>query len=117
MSPRLAFVVNATVGALPAMVGRAAEIADVRSAHVGSTLQGGVRARIRGILPIGGARGPRIDLEVEERTLALEARGFAVGAADAAARAAGSARQRLARWLPALAVLGIVVLRAAGAPI
>lgn len=115
--PRIAFVVNATVGAVPAMGVRAAEIVDAQRAR-GLDTEGSVRARIRGIVPIVGPVVLGSISEVEERTLALEARAFGRPGRRTLLRVLpDSARQRLARWVLVLLVPGLVGLRAAGVPV
>lgn len=117
VSSRLAFVVNATVGAVPAMGARAAEIIDAQRAR-GLDTQGSVRARIRGVVPIAGPVVLGSIAEVEERTLALEARAFGRPGRRTLLRVLpDSGRQRLARWLLVVLIPGLVGLRAAGVPI
>lgn len=75
ISPRVAFVANASVQTVPAMVERAAQITDAQRAR-GLDTQGSVWRRVRGIVPIVGPVILGSIAEVEERTMALEARGF-----------------------------------------
>ena len=75
ISPRVAFVANASVQTVPAMVERAAQITDAQRAR-GLDTEGGLWRRLRGIVPIVGPVILGSIAEVEERTLALEARGF-----------------------------------------
>jgi energy-coupling factor transport system permease protein len=117
VSPRLAFVINATVGAVPAMGARAAEIVDAQRAR-GLDTQGSVWARIRGIVPIAGPVVLGSIGEVEERTLALEARAFGrPGRRTLLRLVPDSGAERITRWALVLAVPAIVGLRVAGLPI
>ena len=75
VSPRLAFVANASVQTVPAMVERASQITAAQRAR-GLDTEGRIWRRIRGIVPIVGPVILGSIAEVEERTLALEARGF-----------------------------------------
>jgi energy-coupling factor transport system permease protein len=75
VSPRVAFVANASVQTVPAMVERASQITAAQRAR-GLDTEGRIWRRIRGIVPIVGPVILGSIAEVEERTLALEARGF-----------------------------------------
>ena len=75
VSPRVAFVANASVQTVPAMVERAGQIAAAQRAR-GLDTEGSIWRRIRGVLPIVGPVILGSIAEVEERTMALEARGF-----------------------------------------
>lgn len=75
ISPRVAFVAHASVQTVPAMVERARQITDAQRAR-GLDTEGGIWRRLRGIVPIVGPVILGSIAEVEERTMALEARGF-----------------------------------------
>lgn len=75
VSPRVAFVANASVQTVPAMVERASQITAAQRAR-GLDTEGRIWRRVRGILPIVGPVILGSIAEVEERTMALEARGF-----------------------------------------
>jgi energy-coupling factor transport system permease protein len=99
VSPRLGFVANASVQTVPAMVERASGITAAQRAR-GLDTEGSVWRRIRGIVPIVGPVILGSIAEVEERTMALEARGFTRPGRRTLLWAPGdSAQQRLARWL------------------
>jgi len=108
VSQRLAFVANASVQTVPAMLERASAITMAQRAR-GLDTEGSVWRRIRGIVPIVGPVILGSIGEVEERTLALEARGFSrPGRRTLLWVPLDSGAQRLARWLivaslPALA--------------
>jgi energy-coupling factor transport system permease protein len=110
VSARVAFVANASVQTVPAMVERAQQIAAAQRAR-GLDTEGSVLRRIRGIVPIVGPVILGSIAEVEERTLALEARGFTrPGRRTLLWWPSDTARQRIARWG---LVLALVVLTAA----
>jgi len=75
LSPRFAFVALATLEAVPAMVERASVIQAAQRAR-GLDTEGSLRARLRGVLPLVGPLILSSLTEVEERSLALEVRGF-----------------------------------------
>jgi energy-coupling factor transport system permease protein len=114
VSPRLAFVANASVQTVPAMVERAATISDAQRAR-GLDTEGSTWARIRGVVPIVGPVILGSIADVEERTLALEARAFGrPGRRTLLWEPADSPRQAIARWLLVLAIPGLLVARAVG---
>lgn len=75
VSPRAAFVAVATIEAVPALVERAAVIGESQRAR-GLDTEGGLRARLRGVLPLIGPVIIGSLTDVEERSLALESRAF-----------------------------------------
>ena len=98
--PRVAFVANASVQTVPAMVERAGHDhgrpASARSRHRGHDLATapGRRCRIVGPVILGSIA------EIEERTMALEARGFTrPGRRTLLWHPPDSGRQAVARWL------------------
>lgn len=114
VSPRVAFIARSAVSTVPAMVERASTITDAQRAR-GLDTQGSVWRRIRGIVPMVGPTIMGAINEVEERTLALEARGFTrPGRRTLLWTPADSGRQRLARWLVAALVPLVLVVRAMG---
>ena len=76
VSPRFAFVALATLEAVPAMVERAGDHRRARSGRAASTRRAASGARLRGVLPLVGPVILSSLTEVEERSLALEARAF-----------------------------------------
>jgi energy-coupling factor transport system permease protein len=114
VSPRIAFVTLASVQTVPALVERAATITAAQRAR-GLDTEGSLWRRLRGVLPLAGPVLLGSITEVEERTMAFEARGFTrPGRRTLLWWPSDSGRQRLARWLLVLAVPLLVVLRAVG---
>jgi len=114
ISPRAAFVANASVQTVPAMVERAGQITAAQRAR-GLDTEGSVWRRARGILPLVGPVILGSIAEVEERTMALEARGFTrPGRRTLLWSPPDSGRERLARWALVVALLVVVVARLAG---
>lgn len=114
VSHRVAFVASSSVQTVPAMVGRAGTILAAQRAR-GLDTEGSVWKRLRGIVPIVGPVILGSLAEVEERTMALEARGFTrPGRRTLLWQPADSGRQRVVRWLLLLVVPGFVAARAAG---
>jgi energy-coupling factor transport system permease protein len=114
VSPRIAFVANASVQAVPAMVERAAQITDAQRAR-GLDTEGSAWRRIRGIVPIVGPVILGSIAEVEERTMALEARGFTRPGRRTLLWAPRDASwERAVRWLLVGALVGVVLMRVVG---
>lgn len=114
LSPRFAFVAAATVEAVPAMVARAETIQAAQRAR-GLDTEGGLLARARGFLPLIVPVVLSSLTEVEERSLALEARAFGQpGRRDLLWCPSDSGRERLVRWGLALLLLAFIVGRVAG---
>jgi energy-coupling factor transport system permease protein len=111
---RLAFVANASVQTVPAMVERAAAITAAQRAR-GLDTEGSVWRRIRGVVPIVGPVILGSIAEVEERSLALEARGFTrPGRRTLLWAPADSSAQRAVRWLLVAAFVALAAARLAG---
>jgi energy-coupling factor transport system permease protein len=113
-SPRIAFIARSAVTTVPAMVDRAATITDAQRAR-GLDTQGSILRRIRGIVPVVGPTIMGAINEVEERALALEARGFSrPGRRTLLWAPADTDRQRLVRWLAVATIPAVLVLRSVG---
>jgi energy-coupling factor transport system permease protein len=111
---RVAFVANASVQTVPAMVDRAAAITAAQRAR-GLDTEGSIWRRVRGVLPLAGPVLLGSIAEVEERTMALEARGFTrPGRRTLLWQPADSQRQAMARWLLVASLPILVVARATG---
>jgi energy-coupling factor transport system permease protein len=114
ISARIGFVANASVQTVPAMVERAQQITAAQRAR-GLDTEGSFLRRARGVLPIVGPVILGSIAEVEERTMALEARGFTrPGARTLLWWPPDSGRQRLARWALLLALVAIFVAKVGG---
>jgi energy-coupling factor transport system permease protein len=114
VSARIAFVANASVQTVPAMVERAAQITDAQRAR-GLDTQGNVLRRLRGVVPIVGPVILGSIAEVEERTMALEARGFTRPGRRTLLWAPADRRaEAVVRWLLVAGVATLIVLRVAG---
>ena len=114
ISPRIAFVANASVQTVPAMVERAGQITAAQRAR-GLDTEGSVWRRIRGIVPIVGPVILGSIAEVEERTMALEARGFTrPGRRTLLWAPPDSGVERLIRWALLLGLVALIVARMAG---
>lgn len=114
VSPRIAFVALASVQTVPAMVERAATITAAQRAR-GLDTEGSIWRRLRGVLPLAGPVLLGSIAQVEERTLALEARGFTrPGRRTLLWQPSDSATQGVARWLLVALVPLLFAARAAG---
>jgi energy-coupling factor transport system permease protein len=115
VSPRVAFVAHASVQTVPAMVERAGQITAAQRAR-GLDTEGSPWRRIRGIVPIVGPVILGSIAEVEERTMALEARGFTrPGRRTLLWSPSDTTWERVARWALVLTLVGLVALRLMGA--
>lgn len=95
---RAVFVVGAAIGTVPRMAERAAEITDSQRAR-GLDTQGSAWRRVRGLVPLAGPMISGALSEIEERSMALEARGFSAPTRRTVLRILPDSRvQRTARW-------------------
>ncbi|MGH2401396.1 MAG: energy-coupling factor transporter transmembrane component T family protein [Candidatus Limnocylindria bacterium] len=114
VSPRVGFVANASVQTVPAMVERAAQITAAQRAR-GLDTEGSPWRRIRGVVPIVGPVILGSIAEVEERTMALEARGFTrPGRRTLLWAPSDSSVEALGRWALLIGLVVLVALRIAG---
>ena len=114
ISPRAAFVANASVHTVPAMVERAVQITAAQRAR-GLDTEGSLWRRIRGIVPIVGPVILGSIAEVEERTMALEARGFTRPGRRTLLWAPGdTTSERLARCAMVAALIALIGARVTG---
>ena len=114
VAPRVAFVANASVQTVPAMVERAGAITAAQRAR-GLDTEGSIWRRLRGVLPLAGPVLLGSVAEIEERTMALEARGFTrPGRRTLLWHPPDSGRQAVARWLLLAGGAVIIVARAVG---
>lgn len=111
---RVAFVANASVQTVPTMVERAAHITAAQRAR-GLDTEGSVWKRLQGLIPIVGPAILGSISEIEERAMALEARGFTrPGRRTLLWHPSDTGWQAIARWLLVAAAVAIVVARLAG---
>ncbi|MEO8570582.1 MAG: energy-coupling factor transporter transmembrane component T [Chloroflexota bacterium] len=108
------FVIGAAIRMVPRVVERASEIIDAQRAR-GLDTEGNPWRRIRGILPLAGPMISSALTEVEERTMALEARAFsAPGRRTTIRLVPDGVQQRVLRWAIGLAILAVVIGTVAG---
>ena len=111
---RLIFVVGSAVRMIPRMIERAGEIVDAQRAR-GLDTEGSVWRRARGVVPLAGPMVLSALSEVEERTMALEARAFsAPGRRTTLRPLPDRPAERALRWGLFLAAVLLVGLSVAG---
>ena len=114
ISGRAAFVANASVQTVPRMLELAGSIVAAQRAR-GLDTEGSVGRRLGGVVPIVGPVILGSLADVEERTMALEARGFTrPGRRTLLWRPDDGSSERITRWLLALTPPALVVARVAG---
>ena len=107
MGRRAVFVIGSAIGTIPRMLERAAEITDAQRAR-GLDTQGSPWRRIRGVVPLAGPMISSALSEVEERSMALEARAFSAPVRRTTLRTiADTEHERALRWA---VLVGAVVL-------
>ena len=84
-NPRLAFVILSAIQAIPRMLEKASRILEAQQAR-GLPASGSPSARVRAVVPLLGPLIIGSLIDVRERSLALEARGFSSGATRTAYR-------------------------------
>jgi energy-coupling factor transport system permease protein len=111
---RAIFVIGTAIGTIPRMLERAGEIVESQRAR-GMDTEGSPLRRARGVLPLAGPMVLGALGDVEERTMALEARGFSAGGRRTILRALpDSGWQRTGRWALGIGSIAIVALTLAG---
>jgi energy-coupling factor transport system permease protein len=111
---RLTFVVGSAIRTIPAMGSRAVEIVEAQRAR-GLDTEGSIRRRLRGIVPLAGPMVFGSLAEVEERTVALEARAFSAPVRRTVMRTLpDGSGQRALRWLVGLGSIAAVAASIAG---
>jgi energy-coupling factor transport system permease protein len=108
-SHRLAWVVLSAVQMVPRLQASAAGILEAQQAR-GLATSGSIASRARALVPLVGPVVLGSLIDVRERTLALEARGFGAGERRTAYRVVDD--PPVDRWLRLLAMLGIVAVLA-----
>lgn len=108
------FVIGSAIRMVPRMGERAAEITDSQRAR-GMDTEGGLLRRARGIIPLAGPMIFGALTEVEEQTMALEARAFSAPARRTVLRTLpDSGGQRLLRWVLFLGAIAAIAAEIAG---
>lgn len=108
------FVIGAAIGMIPRMAERAGEISDSQRAR-GLDTEGSRLRRIRGVVPLAGPMIIGALAEVEERTMALEARAFSAPGRRTPIRSlADTTGQRALRWAVGLGSIVAVAASIAG---
>lgn len=114
VSPNATFVISSAVRTVPAILARTSDVTDAQRAR-GLDTEGSPWRRLRGLVPVVGPVLLGSIAEVEERSLALEARGVAWrGARTLLWWPADTGTERIARWLMALSLPATIAARAAG---
>ena len=108
------FVIGSAIRTIPRMAERAGEIVESQRAR-GMDTEGSPLRRARGVLPLAGPMILGALTDVEERTMALEARAFSATARRTTLRPIpDSSPQRAARWIAGLGAIALVVATIAG---
>ena len=108
------FVVGAGVQMVPRTLERAGEIMDAQRAR-GLDTEGRIWRRARGIVPLAAPLVLGALAEVEERTMALEARAFSAPGRQTLLRVPPDrTRERIVRWVALVGIVAMVALRLAG---
>jgi energy-coupling factor transport system permease protein len=108
------FVIGSAIRTIPRMAERAGEIIESQRARALDT-EGSPLRRIRGVLPLAGPMILGALTDVEERTLALEARAFsAPGRRTILRPIPDSPPQRVVRWAAGLGALALIAATIAG---
>jgi energy-coupling factor transport system permease protein len=95
---RPVYIIGAAIGTIPRMAERASEITDSQRAR-GLDTQGSPGRRVRGIVPLAGPMISSSLSEIEERSMALEARAFSAPVRRTVLRVLpDSSTERIARW-------------------
>jgi len=111
---RVMFVVGATLRMIPRMIERAGEITEAQRARALDT-EGRVWRRARGVVPLAGPLVFGALTDVEELTMALEARGFTAPTRRTVLRVfPDSGWERGARWALFLGSIVVLILSIAG---
>ena len=111
---RTIFVIGSAIRTVPRMIERAGEIVDAQRAR-GLDTEGSAWRRVRGVVPLAGPMVLSALSEVEERTMALEARGFsAPGRRTTLRPLPDRGAERALRWLIGLLAVALVTLSVTG---
>jgi energy-coupling factor transport system permease protein len=111
---RVAFVIGSALRAIPRTAERAGEITEAQRAR-GLDTEGRIWRRVRGVVPLAGPLVLGALTDVEEQTMALEARAFTAPGRRTVLRPFPDSRaQRLLRWTVLLAGIALLAASVAG---
>jgi energy-coupling factor transport system permease protein len=111
---RATFILGSAIATIPRMAERAGEITESQRAR-GLDTEGSVTRRLRGIVPLAGPMIGGALAEVEERTMALEARAFSAATTRPVLRVfPDSQTQRVVRWVALLGAVGLGIASVSG---
>lgn len=111
---RAIFVIGSAISTIPRMLERASEITDAQRAR-GLDTQGSPWRRIRGVVPLAGPMIASALSEVEERSMALEARAFSAPIRRTTLRTLpDSDAERTGRWVILAGAAALIVLSVSG---
>jgi energy-coupling factor transport system permease protein len=111
---RAAFVIGSALRAIPRTAERAGEITEAQRAR-GLDTEGRILRRVRGVVPLAGPLVLGALTDVEEQTMALEARAFTAPGRRTVLRPFPDSRaQRLLRWTVLLAGIALLAASVAG---
>jgi energy-coupling factor transport system permease protein len=111
---RAVYVIGSAIGMIPRMIERAGEIADSQRAR-GLDTEGSPLRRVRGVVPLAGPMISGALSEVEERTLALEARAFGAPTRRTVLRWHSDGRgEQALRWAVGLGSAALIALAVSG---
>ena len=114
MGRRAGFVLSATLRTIPRIGARAGEITEAQRSR-GLDTEGGIWPRVRGLVPLAAPLVFSALSEVEEQTMALEARGFSAPGRRTVLRPfPDSRRQRLLRRVLLIGGAVVVVVSISG---
>jgi energy-coupling factor transport system permease protein len=104
---RAIFVIGSAIATVPRIAERAAEITESQRAR-GLDTEGSIWRRIRGVVPLAGPMISGALSDVEERSMALEARAFSARDRRTTLRTLpDSGAERAARWLILAGTVGL----------
>jgi energy-coupling factor transport system permease protein len=113
--PQLAYVIGSTLLLVPQLQARAQQIGDAQRAR-GLRTDGSLVRRARALVALAGPLVIGALVDVDERTLALEARSFnAAGPKTSLRDVSDTALDRVLRWGTLLLLVALVAVRLAGA--
>jgi energy-coupling factor transport system permease protein len=111
---RAIFVIGSAIATVPRMAERASEITESQRAR-GLDTEGSIWRRIRGVVPLAGPMISGALSEVEERSMALEARAFSAPVRRTTLRTLpDSSAERTARWLVLGGTIAVVAASISG---